>query len=464
MSSGSDIQSGRNTTGESTTVLIADTTNDNPPVDFNGDTIFIAGPRAGTQTPFHTINGIVGLGWNGSVEEGSQGGTGVIGAGGPNQGVGVAGFGGATGNGNGGAGIVGLGGQGTAFGFAVVNPGIGVFGEGGGVDPLSPPPLPGAPGVMGVAGATADGVVGTSNAPNKSGVFGSNGNSDAGFGVFGRCDSSSGVGVGAFSQNGLGVLGVSGGTPGFGSYGVAGVVEDAQLPGIARAGVIGVCRTSFTYGVWGRIDVSNPSPDAIAVFGTAGANINPDGSISYIGQAGNFVGPVGIEGDLTVFGAKSAAVRHHDGSHRRLYSVESPESWFEDFGETTLVSGKARVDLDPDFAALVDSASYHVFLTPYGDCNGLCASSRSTRGFDVVETGGGVSNVRFSYRIVAKRKDIVGERLARVEAPVTTRQPQLLEVQKAAMTAEQLAQLSNGATIPRPPRPRVPNAAEARMR
>jgi len=31
-------------------------------------------------------------------------------------------------------------------------------------------------------------------------------------------------------------------------------------------------------------------------------------------------------------GPKSAAVPHPDGTLRRLYCVESPESWFEDFG------------------------------------------------------------------------------------------------------------------------------------
>ena len=49
--------------------------------------------------------------------------------------------------------------------------------------------------------------------------------------------------------------------------------------------------------------------------------------------AAAFYGPVIVGGDFTVVGgAKSAAVPHPDGSHRRLYCVESPESWFEDFG------------------------------------------------------------------------------------------------------------------------------------
>ena len=33
---------------------------------------------------------------------------------------------------------------------------------------------------------------------------------------------------------------------------------------------------------------------------------------------------------------RSAAVPHPDGFHRRLYCIECPESWFEDFGEGTL--------------------------------------------------------------------------------------------------------------------------------
>jgi hypothetical protein len=93
--------------------------------------------------------------------------------------------------------------------------------------------------------------------------------------------------------------------------------------------------------------------------------------------------------------------------------MESPESWFEDFGEASLVNGKARVDLDPDFALAVVTGRYHVFLTPHGDCNGLFVRHRDDRGFEVREQKDGTGNLTFSYRVIAKRKDIVGERLAR---------------------------------------------------
>jgi hypothetical protein len=111
------------------------------------------------------------------------------------------------------------------------------------------------------------------------------------------------------------------------------------------------------------------------------------------------------------------AVPYPDGSHRLLYGLGSPESWFEDIGEGTLVEGHAKVALSPDFAAIVETASYHVFLTPYGDSKGLFVASRSAEGFEVREQQGGTSNLPFSYRVVARRKDIRPERLAKVTLP-----------------------------------------------
>jgi hypothetical protein len=106
-----------------------------------------------------------------------------------------------------------------------------------------------------------------------------------------------------------------------------------------------------------------------------------------------------------------------------LYSLECPESWFEDFGRAQLTDGQAQVELDGDFAAVVSTGDYHVFLTPEGDSQGLYVSSRSPDGFEVREQQGGKSTLEFSYRVVAKRKDVEeeAERLQRVEvAPPPT--------------------------------------------
>jgi hypothetical protein len=100
-----------------------------------------------------------------------------------------------------------------------------------------------------------------------------------------------------------------------------------------------------------------------------------------------------------------------------VYSLESPESWFEDFGEGNLVSGKAEIVLDPEFARIVRTDKYHVFVTPNGDSHGLCVTKRNHKAFEVREQQGGKSNLTFSYRVVAKRNDVKGERLAKVTLP-----------------------------------------------
>jgi hypothetical protein len=227
------------------------------------------------------------------------------------------------------------------------------------------------------------------------------------------------VGVFGTGGNNTGVLGVSNGT-----HGVVGVGRFYGRAGCAGFGVQG-------WGVLGQVTTpagDEPDTDSIAIFGVAASKFE-GGQIKYVGQAGVFAGKVSVDGDLTVFGdlvtsgAKSAAVRHRDGSHRLLYCVESPESWFEDFGEARLVKGRAQVKLEPNFASLVSKEKYHVFVSAYDDSNGLYVSRRSAAGFEVRELRGGRSSVRFSYRIVAKRKDVVGKRLAKVTLPTIPKPP-----------------------------------------
>lgn len=114
-------------------------------------------------------------------------------------------------------------------------------------------------------------------------------------------------------------------------------------------------------------------------------------------------------------GHKSAVVPHPDGTHRRLYCLESPENWFEDFGSATLSGGRATVALEKIFARLVSCKNYHVFLTPEGDCNGLYVHRKTGSSFEVRELQKGTSAASFSFRIVARRRDAKGERLEVVE-------------------------------------------------
>jgi hypothetical protein len=107
--------------------------------------------------------------------------------------------------------------------------------------------------------------------------------------------------------------------------------------------------------------------------------------------------------------------------------MESPESWFEDFGKVTLDEcGHAEVTIDPDFAAVADLSDYHVFLTAYERSHLLYVNRQTPRGFSVDAVPVSAAANRepdstvagtFSWRVVAKRKDIKGERLATVTIP-----------------------------------------------
>jgi hypothetical protein len=238
------------------------------------------------------------------------------------------------------------------------------------------------------------------------------GASGKGYGVLG--DSQDNAGVVGRSNNSVGVWGSVTADRG-GGYGVLGESTD-------NAGVVG--RSTNSVGVWGSVGNSfgmlGESTDGIGVVGRSDGGTGVFGSVSRdrpVGLAGRFVGPVLIEGDLMVTGAKGAVVPHPDGSNRLLCAIESPESWFEDFGEAALKDGKAEVQLEPDFAAVIETKGYHVFLTPYGDSNGLYVVDRTAKGFMVREQKDGTSNLAFSYRVVAKRKDIATHRLVGVQLP-----------------------------------------------
>jgi len=98
-----------------------------------------------------------------------------------------------------------------------------------------------------------------------------------------------------------------------------------------------------------------------------------------------------------------------------LYAVEAPENWFEDYGSATLSGGAATIRLEPVFTQTVNTAmSYHVFLTPKGDCRGLYVTNETEQGFEVRELNGGASNVAFDYRIIAHRRGYEHIRLADV--------------------------------------------------
>jgi len=236
-------------------------------------------------------------------------------------------------------------------------------------------------------------------------------------GLVGTCNGSAGFGVEGESDSGsattaYGVYDVSYASAGYGVYGVAdgaaatGVFGQAFGPAAAPS-----ARTAAPPSARGTSDLGHG-----AVFGFSNkqggiavrGSIDPAVQVAPYTFAGVFDGTVVVSGSLFIGGNKSAYVKHPDGSHRALYCVESPESWFEDFGEGTLTNGKAEVKIDPDFAAVADTSAYHVFLT--------VAATPSAAAHATGKVASDLSGT-FLYRVVAKRKDVKAEQLAKVELP-----------------------------------------------
>jgi hypothetical protein len=265
----------------------------------------------------------------------------------------------------------------------------------------------GGTGGIGLAGfGSSNGVYGETEStgfPGSAGVFGLSLRSNS-YGVAGFNYEPSGTAVFGQSASGNGVLGQ---IPGFSStngiavYGANLSTYAGPSPGAGGFGVYGLSANG--HGLVGATATAGGAAVVGATNGVAGA------------FAAAFYGPVAVTGALTVFGAKSAAVPHPDGSHRRLYCMESPESWFEDFGKGQLDCGCADVTIDPDFAAVANVDDYHVFLTQHGH-NDLAVTEQTPHGFRV-EGRDPTSTTRFSWRIVAKRKDIPAPRFETVTVP-----------------------------------------------
>lgn len=319
--------------------------------------------------------------------------------------------------------------------------------------PVGASQLVGTYGFTDTPDSSHDGVQGYAIDPNAAGVFGRN-NTLNGVGVMGVAPS--GIGVAAASTNGPALSATT--TNGYGlfadstnSHGVYGSTHKAGFTAIygTTNSVSGAYAGSFN----GAVSTSATDNHAIQGYSSGGygvvgtsyvaygngvlGQVNATGAVAVVGvasgsavSAGYFAGAVTVAGNFGVTGAKSAVVPHPDGSHRLFYAVEAPESWFEDVGQANLVGGTATVAIDPDFAATVLTANYHVFLTPYGDCKGLAVTDRTASGFTVRELQGGTSSLAFSWKVMAKRKDITGARLAKVELPQAPKpvQPPTLEV------------------------------------
>jgi hypothetical protein len=263
------------------------------------------------------------------------------------------------------------------------------------------------------------GVVGITKSPGSS--------SGSSIGVYGWAQSSTAIGGST-----IGVLGrtwsvpVSGadtsvGVFGWGdvssgrTYGVWGETK-SSTDGVSGVYGVNTSNSGMTRGVLGV--VNSKSPGAAGVLGSApndGSNVR--GVMGYCHAANGYA--VYSDGNFAVAPGytKSAIVQTSKGAVK-MYSQESPENWFEDFGEGELINGRAHIELDPLFLETVTINSRHpmkVFVQLNDDCNGVFVK-RGNTGFDVIELQKGQSNAPFTYRVVAKRKGFEDKRLQLSEA------------------------------------------------
>jgi hypothetical protein len=323
--------------------------------------------------------------------------------------------------------------NGTAVGGAIQATTAGGFG-------ISARSGAGAPlqfGNTGVIGA-AEGATLPFDTSDRRGVYGS----ASGFGVHGQSATGDGVRGDATGSNpaSAGVLGTSSLGPG-----VQGTSETAFGVQGLSTNAYGVSGNSTTQaGIWGssnsNVGVLGTSTSGVGVNGVSSSSngvnaLSTSGIGIYAscsgGLAGRFDGNVLVNGNLTVSGSfpHTAAVASADGTLRRMYSPEAAEAYYEDVGQGSLVNGVGAVTLDPDFANVILGDTYHVFVTPRGDCNGLYISSQGPTGFEVRELRGGTSNVGFSYRIVARPRANPSPRLDRVTLSPAPAQPRLDHVE-----------------------------------
>jgi len=304
-------------------------------------------------------------------------------------------------------------------------PGLGLAGIGA--------PGDGVRGIAAAGPATGHGVAGFTEATSL-GRAGVHGEAIAGaIGVQGRSSEQAVRGDGGS----FGVVGVGTAT-GVDGAGEFGVVGRGTATGVEAVGNFGVVGRGTTVGAFGTA----PGAGGVGVVGIGGVvGVRGDGrgassgigvegipgplSGGIIPWAGAFRGSVRVDQDLFVNGGlfvmgtpKSSVVEHPDGSDRVMYAVEAAGSWFEDVGRAQLRNGVARVEADPDFAAVTRLGDdYHVFLTPEGPSNGLYVTDRSSSGFEVREQAEGTAEISFSYRIMTPRTDARHGRLERLERP-----------------------------------------------
>lgn len=241
------------------------------------------------------------------------------------------------------------------------------------------------------------------------GVYGEN--NGTGFGIYGS-STKTGFGVYGFSASGVGVLGATASSTSFGTIGlnsnaagtaVVGIGNNLTIAGSTLAAGSG---GSFKGLSTGLVAVTSSTGESQAIY-----TINNGAAC----RVNHFNGTTQYK--ILGTGTVSTVVDGLNGEKVTLHCSESPEIYFEDYGEGKLLNGKVRISIDPIFAKNVTVNEKHplrVFIQLEGNCNGVYVTNKSVNSFDVVELNNGKSNISFQWHIVCNRADeVLGTKISR---------------------------------------------------
>jgi len=237
----------------------------------------------------------------------------------------------------------------------------------------------------------------------------------SGYGTYGvNGYSTAAGGIGVYGENGLagggsGVVGLTSGATGFGAYGI-----NANANGTGVFGVgnnlggnyltvgSGGALTGRLYGLYAA-STQTGATQAAAVYGYNTA-INIVTWLSLYN--GTYYKTVASGAALN-----SCSVPDVDGNMVCMHAPETPEAYFQDYGEGKLVNGKVHINLDPTLAINVRINEKHplrVFVQIEGDCNGVYITNKTETGFDVIELANGTSNTSFQWTVICNMRDAIG--------------------------------------------------------
>ncbi|MFT3793834.1 hypothetical protein [Flavobacterium sp.] len=317
-------------------------------------------------------------------------------------------------------------------------------------------------------GAAANGVEGFASGASGTGVYGS-ASGNLAVGTFGITNVANGSGVWGYNlhASGTGLLGsgnnqsanyLTAGSGGAFTGTITGSVsysKNAVSTGVVGAGN-NLAATTITQGSGGAFNGNQWGVFANAALSGSGAtdraafvgnyNDNATASTVYVGAR---IGGVHYK----VLGPGAASVSTtmptRDGE-RVLFAPESPENWFFDIGEATLVDGKATVTIDPLFVdCMSDSKPFKVFVQGGEDTYGSIRVTRDQNGKTfILEDMGGASSGTVQYSIYAIWKQKENLRFPKYQPSfqtienesATTRQKEMPKARKAEVTTSKKPQ------------------------